>query len=314
MFSILILTKNEQANLPACLGSVAWCDDVVVLDSFSDDRSTQVAEAWGARVFQRRFDDFGAQRNYALTDIPFKNPWVFHLDADERFNEDLRLECERVIREDQHSAWFIPNRIFFLGKWIPHCTQYPYPQVRLIKLGEVRFAKSGHGQKEDNALRGTGHIQVPYDHFNFSKGIEDWIAKHNRYSSEEAELAGAIERRPLLECFSKNEMTRKRARKSWFTRMPGRPLLKFLYLYIACRGFLDGREGFIYCRLQMMYESMIAVKIAERRATGTARAKASEGAVSGSIAPQETPAWNPKVSDLVERSIRPQPQAQPAKK
>ena len=118
----------------------------------------EMAEDMGARVFERPFDDFGAQRNYALDEIEFKHPWVFHLDADERFNEELRAECERVIEEDVHSAYFVPNKIIFLGKWIKHCTQYPYPQVRLLKIGEVRFMKAGHGQKEDTASVGWGTL------------------------------------------------------------------------------------------------------------------------------------------------------------
>jgi len=156
MFSILILTKNEQGNIRDCLESVAWCDDVVVLDSLSDDGTCEIAKEMGARIFQRPFDDFGSQRNHALDEIKFKHPWVFHLDADERFNEELLEDCDRVIEEDVHSAYFVPNKIIFLGKWIKHCTQYPYPQVRLLKIGEVRFMKAGHGQKEDSATRGVG--------------------------------------------------------------------------------------------------------------------------------------------------------------
>lgn len=262
-FSILILTYNEDENIHACLESVSWADDVVVLDSHSADRTCEIAESMGARVFRRKFDDFGSQRNFALDSIEFKHDWVFHLDADERFNKELLEECERVIALDKKSAYFVPNRIIFLGKWIPRCTQYPFPQVRLIKRGEVRFAKAGHGQKEDAAQRGVGHIDVAYDHYNFSKGIEDWIAKHNRYSTEEAMLAAEIEKRPILECFSSDSMLRKRALKSWFVQLPCRPWIKFFYLYVLKLGFLDGVPGLVYCRLQMMYESMISIKRAE---------------------------------------------------
>lgn len=262
-FSILVLTLNEGSNIEACLDSVAWSDDIVVLDSFSTDETVALAERKGARVFKRKFDDFGNQRNYALDEFDFKHRWVFHLDADERFNEELRAECERVTELDEKSAYFVPNRIIFLGKWIKHCTQYPYPQVRLIKRGEVRFAKSGHGQKEDQVERGVGHIHVAYDHYNFSKGIEDWIAKHNRYSSEEARLVADIQRRPFSECFLGDSMKRKRALKSYFVHMPWRPLLKFIYLYFYKLGFLDGSPGLAYCRLQMLYEFMIQLKIKE---------------------------------------------------
>lgn len=265
-FSILILTLNEAENIASCIDSVAaWADDIVVLDSGSEDATCQIARERSARVYCRAFDDFGSQRNYALDEIEFKHNWVFHLDADERFNDELQRECERITEIDEKSAYFVPNRIIFLDKWIPRCTQYPYPQVRLIKRGEVRFAKAGHGQKEDAVQRGVGHIDVAYDHYNFSKGIEDWIAKHNRYSSEEARLASGIDQQPLLECFSADSMRRKRALKSWFVRMPCRPLIKFFYLYIVQRGFLDGYAGFVYCKLQMMYESMIQIKRVEYR-------------------------------------------------
>ena len=263
MFSILILTKDEEINMRDCMESVSWCDDVVVLDSLSDDATCEMAKEMGARVYERPFDDFGAQRNYALDEIEFKHPWVFHLDADERFNEELRAECERVIEEDVHSAYFVPNKIIFLGKWIKHCTQYPYPQVRLLKIGEVRFMKAGHGQKEDTAERGVGHIHIPYDHYNFSKGIEDWLAKHNVYSSKEVDSAEKMGRCSIGDLFSSDSMVKKRAMKSLFVRMPFRPWFKFFYLYVVKLGFLDGYPGLIYCRLQMMYESMIMIKRTE---------------------------------------------------
>lgn len=260
-FSILILTRNEESNIEDCLDSVSWAEDVVVLDSFSSDRTCEKAEQKGARIYKRNFDDFGSQRNFALDEIDFKHNWIFHLDADERFNQDLRDACEQAILRDDKSAYFVPNRIIFLGRWIKHCTQYPYPQVRLIKHGEVRFAKAGHGQKEDEAARGVGHIHVAYDHYNFSKGLEDWIAKHNKYSSEEASLALEAEARPLRECLSMDSLTRKRALKSIFVKLPFRPLIKFIYLYFICGGFRDGKEGLVYCQLQLLYEKMIAIKV-----------------------------------------------------
>lgn len=263
-FSILILTKDEEKNLPSCLESVAWCDDVVVLDSLSGDRTQSVARECGVRVFERAFDDFGAQRNHALDRVEFKYPWVFHLDADERFNDALREECERVIGRDEHSAYFVPNRIIFLGKWIRRATQYPHPQVRLLKVGEVRFAKAGHGQREDMAKRGVGHIHTPYDHYNFSKGITDWVAKHNRYSDEEARESAALTSGPVpVADLFRGGMVGRRAMKRLHARLPGRWLAKFLYLYVVKRGFLDGYPGFAYCVLQGFYDFLIAVKIQE---------------------------------------------------
>ena len=262
-FSVLILTLNEEINISDCINSVSWCDDIVILDSLSSDRTCEIAKSMGARVFSNKFEDFGSQRNYALDNITFKYSWIFHLDADERFNENLREECIQVIRLDEMSAYFVPNRIIFLGKWIRRCTQYPYPQVRLIKFGEVRFSKSGHGQKEDFVKRGVGNINTPYDHYNFSKGIEEWIAKHNLYSSEEARLSEEIASIQLSKCFSSHRMIRNRALKSLFIRMPMRPLIKFCFLFFFKLGFLDGYPGYVYCRLQAIYELLICLKVRE---------------------------------------------------
>ena len=266
MLSVLILTKDEEVNIGACLESVSWCDDVVVLDSHSSDRTRDIAAERGARVFERAFDNFGSQRNYALDQISFRHPWVFHLDADERFSEALRAECEAVIAKDEHSAYFVANRIIFLGRWIKHSSQYPYHQVRLVKRGEARFAKSGHGQREEAPQRGAGYLRTPYDHLNFSKGIADWVDRHNRYSSEEAAEARELCRGPLhfAALYSGDSLIRKRALKRLHARLPARWFFKFLYLYVAKRGFLDGYPGFAYCTLNGFYDFLISVKMREK--------------------------------------------------
>ena len=255
--------------MEACLNSVGWCDDVVVLDSHSTDRTREIAADRGARVHERAFDDFGAQRNHALDHIEFKHPWVFHLDADERFNDALRQECDDAIRKDERSAYFVANRILFLGRWIKYSSQYPYHQVRLVKRGEARFAKSGHGQKEESASRGAGYLQTPYDHLNFSKGIADWVERHNRYSSEEAAEASLLCEGPIpvLDLLSGDSLVRKRALKRLHARLPARWLFKFMYLYVWKLGFLDGYPGFAYCMLNGSYDFLISVKIAERKAS-----------------------------------------------
>jgi glycosyltransferase involved in cell wall biosynthesis len=267
MFSILILTKNEEFNLPGCLNSVRWCDDVVVLDSKSKDRTQEIARAAGARVEEREFDDFGSQRNHALEKIRFQHPWIFQLDADEHFREELRAECERVVALDNRSAYSVPNRIFFMGRWIKHATQYPFPQVRLVKVGEVKFRKAGHGQALDWAKRGEGAIEVPYDHFNFSKGIGDWMNKHHHYAEQEAENAVRLRREPIGwgDLWGGDRLARLRSMKKIMVRLPGRGLVKFLYLYMICRGFLDGMPGLIYCGLQGYYEFLVGSEVRKLR-------------------------------------------------
>jgi glycosyltransferase involved in cell wall biosynthesis len=262
--SVLILTRNEEQNLPDCLASVKWCDDVVVLDSCSTDRTAAVAKSAGARVFERTFDDFASQRNYALDEIPFQHPWVFHLDADERFTEPLQRECAVVTAQDEYSGFLVPSKLIFMGKWLRRSSMYPVYQMRLMKLGEIRFIQTGHGQREADAKRGVGKLREPYLHYNFSKGLEDWRGKHERYSTKEAEESleerqnGQIGWRDLT---GTDAVARRRALKRLSMRLPCRPTLRFLYMYVLRLGFLDGRPGLMYCRLLATYEKMIVTKL-----------------------------------------------------
>ena len=264
MFSVLILTLNEEKNLPDCLASVKWCDDVVVLDSLSTDRTTAVAKASGVRVVERAFDDFAGQRNYALEKIPFQHPWVFHLDADERFTEPLQHECETVIAEDRHSGFLVPSKLMFMDKWLRWSGMYPVYQMRLMKLGEIRFIQAGHGQREADAKRGVGTLREPYLHYNFSKGLDEWREKHNRYSTKEAQEGLQERERGQIgwrDLWGSDPVARRRALKRLSMRLPCRPGLRFLYMYVLRLGFLDGRPGLVYCRLLASYESMIVTKM-----------------------------------------------------
>lgn len=120
--SILILTLNEEGNLPDCLQSVNWSDDIVVLDSFSSDGTVKTAEEIGVRVVQRKFDNWAAHQNWAMRNIPFKHEWVFYLDADERMTSELKEEVLAIARNPQepHVAYYCGRRNFFLGRWIRH--------------------------------------------------------------------------------------------------------------------------------------------------------------------------------------------------
>src|SRR5262245_21138154 len=117
--SILILTLNEETNLPACLESVKWSDDIVVLDSFSTDRTTTIATSVGARVVQRQFDNWAAHQNWALEHIPFKHEWVFYLDADEQMTDELRQEILDIASNstDTAVAYHCGRKNFFMGRW-----------------------------------------------------------------------------------------------------------------------------------------------------------------------------------------------------
>lgn len=261
MFSILILTQDEELNLSDCLDSISWCDDVWIVDSGSTDKTVEIAERRGCHVLHRAFDNFGNQRNYAIDTAKFKHEWVFDLDADERFTTELRAECEEIVRKDEKSAYFVANKMMLLGKWIKHASQFPVYQMRFHKLGEIRFVAHGHGQREGEAKRGLGYCKESYVHYNFSKGLGDWFMKHSKYAIREAEQQLADEKLSV----SCSGLSGRRKLKWMVRNLPCRPLIKFLYLFVLKGGVLDGPAGWLYCRMQAHYEFMCVTVLKELR-------------------------------------------------
>lgn len=263
--SILILTLNEETNIGACLDSVAWSDDIVVFDSHSSDRTVAIAEARGARIERRVFDDWSSHQNWAVTHIRFKYPWVLYIDADERCSEELAREIQaRATADSEYSAFRIRRKDYFRGTWLKHAQLYPTWLVRLFRPERIRYERLVNPvavvEGETGALE--GHI----DHYPFSHGVGHWVARHNRYSDMEARewLKSRRESRwSLGDLVSPDPNSRRKALKEIFFRIPGRPLVKFLYYYFARRGFLDGGAGFTYAMLQAIYEYLIVLKVDE---------------------------------------------------
>jgi glycosyltransferase involved in cell wall biosynthesis len=269
MISVLILTFNEERNIADCLDSVAWSDDVLVLDSFSTDDTCELANRKGARVLQNRFVTFADQRNFGLVHGQFKHEWVLHLDADERVTAELRDEMRQAVQGGVLEAYQMPSRMMFQGRWLKHSGLYPWYQVRLGKRTRLSFVQAGHGQREQLPADKIGTLKSPLLHYSFSKGIHDWIEKHNRYSTDEAVhfLQNGASRAvdwPGLLSFS-DRQRRRRALKHLSFHLPFRPTLRFLYMYFLKLGFLDGRPGLTYCQLLSTYEYMITLKIRELR-------------------------------------------------
>jgi glycosyltransferase involved in cell wall biosynthesis len=261
MISVLILTKDEERNLPACIDTVRWSDDIHVLDSNSSDSTAAIAEQLGAKVWFRKFDSFAQQQNWALHNISFRYPWVFYIDADERVTPELALAMMNAVRNpEEFVAFRIRRRDFFMGKWLKHVQSTPY-YLRLFRWEKMRYERIGHPVSIPDGK--VSPINGYLDHFPFSKGIAQWVEKHNFYSTQEAQQLVADRATPWSlskAFFAKTFEERRRNQKQLYYRLPGRPLVKALGLYLVKRGFLDGYAGFVYSILMGFYEYLIVLK------------------------------------------------------
>ncbi len=274
MISVLILTRNEEQDLSGCLDSVAWSDDVWVFDSYSDDRTVEIAQAAGAHLVQRRFDTYAAQRNAAFDTVPFQHEWIFLLDADERLSAPLFAELRQAIADAPVSVagFRLRRRDHFLGRWLKHAQTTPF-YIRLVRRGRARYERDVN---EVLVLDGeVRDLAGAFDHYPFSKGLTHWIAKHNSYSSGEAKIV--LEQSFVADAswktalFAKDFNRKHSARKALFYQMPGRPLVRWAYLMFYRRGILDGRAGFVYSTLQAIYEYFIVLKTRELREAAQGR-------------------------------------------
>lgn len=261
--SVVILTLNEEVNIADCLASCRWCDDAHVLDSGSTDRTREMAERLGATVWEHPFESFGAQRNWAIDNIPVKHDWIFHLDADERFTPALVREMNDLLRRDPSEAGFhVPSKLMFMGRWLKRSGGYPTYQMRLFHKQRMRFRDWGHGQREDG--EGViGKLGEPYVHYAFSKGLYDWLDKHNRYSSLEALqiIASRHERPTPQRLLSRDAVERRRAWKLVGYRLPFRPFMRWFVTLILTGGVMEGRPARTYASLLATYERMTTLKV-----------------------------------------------------
>lgn len=270
--SVLILTLNEEINIAGCLDAVAWSDDVVVLDSFSSDATLEIARQHGARVVQRKFDNYAAQRNYGLDEVPFRHPWVLMVDADERVPETLREEIENCVRNapESTSLYEMRRKDYLYGRWLRRSSGYPTWFGRLLRVGRVRFDRAFNEQPRTEG--DIAQLREHLHHYPFNAGFSAWIAKHNRYSTMEAALLADGIAKPFraADLFVHNAQRRRNAAKALLYRIPARPLVAFLGLYLVRGGIFDGRAGLTFSLLRTWYEYMIDCKSRElsRRGRG----------------------------------------------
>jgi len=263
--SVLILTRNEEQDLPGCLDSLAFSDDIHILDSESTDRTRNIAESRGAKVTVRPFDSYARQRNAGLA-LPFAHPWVMVLDADERVTPDLAAEMQQAVAlaAPNIAGFRIRRRDFLWGTWLKHAQMTPF-YVRLLRVGQARYTRQINEVVEVDG--DIASLAAPLDHHPFSKGISHWMAKHNTYSTMEAQLLvdrtddNAASLRQAL--FAKNFHQRRVAQKAIFYRLPGRPLIKWIYMMFVRGAVLDGSAGITYATLASFYEYLIELKARE---------------------------------------------------
>lgn len=267
MISVLIPTKNEENDLMGCLDSLKWCDDIYILDSFSTDKTESIAKEFGTHFYQRVFDDYSSQKNFGLNHLPFKYDWILLLDADERVPEGMfELWLTEISKVDVSVDGFLIRRKDYLfGQWLKH-SQMTSHYLRLIRKGKGQFHRA-----INEVLEVEGEVKTlpgHFDHFPFSKGIAHWIQKHNVYSSMEAqrwydEQSGQFDFSVRKALFSKTLPERRYHQKGLFYKVPFRPFIKFIYLYVVKKGILDGYPGLVVSILQSIYEYFIVLKSKE---------------------------------------------------
>lgn len=266
MISILVLTLNEENNLPGCLETVKWSDDIHVLDSYSSDRTKEIAREYGAKVWLRKFDSFSQHQNWALQNIPFRHPWVFYFDADERVTPKLAEAMQRAVANPEGNVAFrVQRRDFFLNTWLKHVQMTAFYD-RLFRPEKMHYERLGHCISKPDGPVST--IDGYLDHYPFSKGLTDWLARHNFYSTQEAQQIMKNrkdgKKASLGDLFRERDAReRRRILKEFYYRMPLRPLVKFFVMYVLKFGFLDGPAGFVYSGLMGFYEWMIVLKTSE---------------------------------------------------
>jgi glycosyltransferase involved in cell wall biosynthesis len=274
--SFLMLTFNEEINLPNSLPLLSgWADDIVIVDSFSTDRTLEIAARYGARVFQNKFPGHARQWLWGMQNTGLKHDWVFMFDPDHRLTPELKLELEELFRQGVPSdvnGFYVNRRNVFRGKWIRHGCYYPKYMLKLIRKSLASFDE----HEFDYRVYVPGRtLQLRNDIIEENlkeEKISFWVEKHNGFALKQAE----------------EEMFRAANPKSWKTtplfwgnadqrtlwlkirwyRLPLfiRPFLYFFYRYFLRLGFLDGGTGFLFHFLQAFwYRIIVDMNIQELR-------------------------------------------------
>lgn len=267
---ILIPTFNEAKNLPYALESVmGWADAVHVVDAESTDETRRIASDLGARVRVQPWLGYARQKNWALEHCGFRGDWIFILDADEVILPELRDELIALAAsaDAPHTGYYVNRYLIFLGRRIRHCGYYPSWNLRFFRRGRARYEdRSVHEHMLVNGT--TGRLRGHLEHRD-RRGIEVYMAKHNRYSTLEAReilrMRAATDREGLEARWFGNALERRRwLKQRVYPRLPMKWLFRFLFMYVLRLGFLDGVTGLRFCLFISCYELLIELKLIER--------------------------------------------------
>jgi glycosyltransferase involved in cell wall biosynthesis len=272
----ILLTYNSEHTLGATLSQVRRvADKIFIVDSFSTDSTVTLAESYGAKVVQQVFENYGAQRNWAIDNLPIENKWQLHLDADEVMDDELLLAILDLPDDAQHAGYFLARYVKFLGRVMRHGGMSPTWHLRLFRTGAGRCEDRKYDQHfllvNSNSPTATGQLAGSMID-DIAMTLSEWTARHNRWSDGEVaemdEAASGNAAGRLTADPNGNPAQRKRALRQQYDRLPlfVRPFALFAYRYVFKLGFLDGVEGFIFWTLQTFwFRFLIDAKIWEKR-------------------------------------------------
>lgn len=260
MITALILTFNEEIIIQKCIDALDFVDRIIVLDSGSTDKTIEILESNNIKIYKRKFDNYAAQRNYGLSLI--NDGWVLMIDSDEIVTRELKNEIINSISSKSNVCLFrVRRKDMFNGKWLRFSSGYPTWFPRLFKAGEVKVLREVN---EEYYTKGrVDNLTQHLIHYPFNKGLDWWFSKHNIYSKMEAEKIKEEVNQPLVfsSLFNRDPVVRRGFYKRLSYRIPFRPTVVFLIFFVLKGGFLDGTQGYDFCRMRKVYESMIDVKL-----------------------------------------------------
>jgi glycosyltransferase involved in cell wall biosynthesis len=260
--TVIVLAHNEEGNLPDCLASIAGLGaKAVVVDSGSTDRTRDIALGAGASVVEHPFENYGAQRNWALDNLPLETDWILCLDADERLTPELTAEMVTILSRPsvEYDGYLLNKRTIFMGRWIRHGGQYPSYHLRLFRRGKGRC----EDRLYDQHFVVEGPIgRLRHDYLDvIAADLSTWTERHNRWATLEAtEIAGdgaggSTESRVHARLLGTPIERKRFLRVKVYQRLPrfARPFLFWIYSYFLRLGFLDGPEGLVFHTLQRFW-------------------------------------------------------------